>query len=319
MHTVRSILGAALAVATLSAVFVTSSCSNDLESTYITQDRFPASYAQSLCTSLQHCCTENTVTFDYDSCTSGWRQYVTSKFTDSAINFDRKAATSCIALLNSAVDVTCAPAPGSIPDARATCQAIFQGTVPVGGACTSDTDCAAGDGGPTFCSPSGAGGSDAGGTLPLDLPLFEGVCTLGVAPMAGDPCAGGATNPCGTDGTLFCDPGSLTCQMVGAVGDPCDVAASDSCAAGSYCVAVGTGDDACAAAQAVGSPCTDNTQCDATGVCDTAGTMTCIARLGAGTACSSGDQCLSGACDAKLKICLENAIATSAACVGSGP
>ena len=319
MHTVRSILGAALAVATLSAALVTSSCSNDLESTYVTQDRFPAAYAQALCTSLQHCCSENTVTFDYGSCTSGWRAYVSAKFTDSAIDFDPRAATTCVALLNSAVDVTCAPAPGSIPAARDTCQSIFQGTVALGGACSSDTDCAASDGGPVFCSPSGAGGSDAGGTLPLDLPLFDGTCALGALPMAGDPCAGGATDPCGTDGTLYCDPASTTCQMVGAVGAPCSLAVSSSCAAGSYCVSIASGDDVCAAAQAIGSACTANQQCDATGVCDTASTMTCIARLGAGSSCSSGEQCLSGACDAERKFCLVNTIATSAACVGSGP
>ncbi len=317
MHTVRSILGVALAVSTLSAVLVTASCSNDLESTYVSEDRFPAAYAQALCTSLQHCCTENAVPFDYDSCTSGWRAYVSATFTSATVNYDPRAATTCVALLNSAESVSCAPAPGSISDARDTCQSIFQGTVQVGGACSSDSDCAVDDAGPVFCSATVAG-SDAGGILPLDLPLLDGVCAVGALPMSGDPCAAGGTSPCGTDGTLYCDPTTAVCHSVGAVGGMCSAEVPGSCVTGAYCVATGPDANLCAAAQAVGSPCTDTSQCDPTSVCD-AGSMTCVARKGSGAACSSGDQCLSGACDATLKTCLVNTIATSAACIGAGP
>jgi len=318
------------AIASVSAaLFAPVACGNSLKSTYIPAERFPAAYAQALCTSLQHCCNENQVTFDYNACTAGWKNNVQKYFADpnlaAAINYDPKAATSCVQLVQAAETVSCAPVPASISDARATCQTIFSGKKPPGADCTLDAECAPVEGNIVRCIP--AAGEDAGGQLPLGyatlglqaVPLGSPICVAIPIDQTGAPCAipdGGAGNGCNGDPGSFCDPGTHTCVPRADVGGACSSASIDSCKAGAYCV---TSQGLCAQALPPGSPCTTSVECDVTATCDVSGTKTCIPRKAPNSACSVDSECSVNLCDPVAKKCLKNTIATTNACTGVGP
>jgi hypothetical protein len=312
----------ALAFAAAAAFVATApaGCGTSLASIYIPADRFPASYAEALCTSLHHCCDENGVTFDYNACTAGWRSLIQQRFAlpSALANYDPKAATDCVALVRDANATSCAPEPGSISAARDTCQQIFVGKKPPGAACTTSSECAPQMGSLVSCSSS-VQGVDGGGQLPLSHPLGEPVCVAVPVPQPGAPCTLNPPQGCVGGDKLFCEPGSLTCFPQADVGGGCSPAIPDSCLPTAYCVASGPSASLCAAVLAPGSACTDTTQCDGSSFCDTKGTKTCVARNAPGTACTNGTDCATGVCDVATKKCLKNVIATTAACTGAGP
>jgi hypothetical protein len=313
----------ALALAAAAAFVATApaGCGTSLASIYIPADRFPASYAEALCNSLQHCCDENAVTFNYNACTAGWKGLIQQRFDDpnaSALaNYDPRAATNCVAQVRDAKTVSCASEPGSISAARDTCQTIFTGKKLPGQPCASSGECAPQDGAIVSCSPLPAG-SD-GGLLPLALPLGEPVCVAVPIPDQGAPCTLNPPHGCAGGQNLFCDPGSFTCLPQQDVGGPCLPTVPASCLPTGFCVTSGPSASLCAAVLPPGSACTDSTQCDTASVCDLAATKTCISRGAPGTACQAGTDCATGACDAIAKKCLKNTIATTNACTGVGP
>jgi hypothetical protein len=323
-----SLCFSALALCLFGAVALPAGCGNGLKSTYIPADRFPAAYAQALCTSLQHCCDENAVRFDYNACTQGWKTAIQARFADpnssAAANYDPRVATDCVSLVSAAKNVGCGPIPASISDARATCQMIFAGKKAPGEACTADAECASVEGSTVRCAPQP--GADAGGQLPLAHPLGlveplgASVCTATPLPDQGVPCSIGGTGgasatACDADSTLFCDPVALQCKKRSDVGGPCAPQVVTSCVAGAYCLDSGPNTGLCAAALPVGSPCKSSVECDVLATCDTSGNK-CIPRLAPGTACSDDSQCSANVCDSTAKKCLKNVIATTAACTG---
>jgi hypothetical protein len=332
----RVIVPAIVVVAILGVVAEQFACNP--QPTYVSQDKFAAAYAQALCTSLAGCCAENTIGTDFASCTKGWEAEVNNLLygPTSTGNYNITLATSCIDEVRAAQGQSCQPLPGSLSAARATCQSIFAGQVPLGAPCSSAADCAQMDGSIIACAvvPGDSGGG-GGGQLPLADPTvtLQGfnvspedipVCVAEAPPDAAAPAS---PTPCsidtaaGTDTCIstggYCDPTMLTCQPQGAAMGKCDPAVVASCLPGNYCVGAGMGVGTCMAAGPVGSPCTAAAMCDATGMCDFAATKTCIAVLQPGAACTAGSQCSSGVCDATAKICLSNAIATTAACNGT--
>jgi hypothetical protein len=334
----RAILPAVVVTALLGAATGQAGCNNQLP--YVSEDHFAAEYAQALCTSLQPCCSQNGVTFNYSSCAAGWEAYVNNVLfgPNATGNYDTTVATNCINQVRAAVGASCQPGGGGLPDARATCQAIFAGEVPLGAPCTSAAQCAQMDGSVVTCAvvPGDAGGG-GGGQLPLDDPgvAIQGlglgvslqntpVCVALPPPDGGataPPCSSNATagtSTCSTAGT-YCDPTSKTCLPTNAVGGACDPAVVSSCQPGNYCAPVAGGPAACVAAGPIGSPCTSSAMCDSTGTCDTAATHTCIAILQPGTACTSNSQCSIGVCDPTANVCLKNSIATTATCNGNIP
>jgi hypothetical protein len=300
------------------------------KSAYIPADRFPAAYAQALCTSLQHCCDENQVSFNYNACTSGWKGIVQKFFSDpnlaASINYDPKAATNCVNLVKSAEGVSCAPVPGSISDARAVCQTIFTGKKPPGAECTISAECAPIEGSTVRCIP--LVGGDAGGQLPLAragleleaVPLGAPVCVAIPSAQAGAPCsvtdAGAPKGGCNGDPATFCDPADATCKPRADVGGPCSPLVVDSCKPGAFCVGA---QGLCAQALPPGSACTTSVQCDVTTTCDVTGSRTCVPRKPPGSACTADSDCSVDLCDPTLKKCLKNTIATTNACNGVGP
>ncbi|HEY3818740.1 MAG TPA: hypothetical protein VGL81_16330 [Polyangiaceae bacterium] len=332
----RAILPAVLATAILGVVVEQAACNP--QPTYVSQDRFAAAYAQALCTSLQGCCAQNGISQDYASCTAGWEKQVNNLLygPTSTGNYNITLATSCIDQVRAAEGQSCQPLPGSLSSARATCQSIFQGQVPLGGPCSSAADCAQMDGSVITCAtvPGDAGTGTGGGQLPL---AAQGVDIQGISLTPSDvpvcvaeapPDAGAATMPsCSidtTDGTdtctatgAYCDPTMKVCMPLAGAAGMCDPSVVASCLPGFYCVSSGMMAGTCAMAGPVGTACTAAVMCDATGMCDTTTTHTCVAILQPGAACTASNQCSSGVCDPTAKTCLSNAIATTAACNGT--
>jgi hypothetical protein len=326
----RATLPTVLVAALLATAAAPMSCSNPQQ---VSRDRFPDLYAQALCSSLQHCCNENKVPFDYNACGKGWVAAVNAVLfgPNSTGNYNAKAATDCIAEVNAAADVSCQPVPGSISNARATCQAIFAGTLPAGAPCTSSAECQAVPGMAVTCAivPGDGGAPMGGGQLPLSDPsvslkgatlgpLDVPVCVVLPPAMAGPvPCTPGAGDVCIASGG-FCDPMSNACAPFNAMGGPCDPAVVGSCQPGNFCTNSG-GMAMCMPAGPVGSPCTDPAMCDPTGFCDVGGSNMCQPIGKPGSACTSNNQCSIGVCDASTHQCLTNAIGTTAACNGNVP
>lgn len=332
----RVIVPAVVVTAILGVVVEQTACNP--QPSYVTQDHFAAQYAQALCTSLQSCCAENGIGQDYAACTKGWSAAVNNLIYGPTATgeFNVPLATNCIAEVQAAQGQSCQPIPGSLSAARATCQSIFAGQVPLGAPCSQAADCMQMDGSVITCAtvPGDAGGG-GGGQLPLSDPRV-GLQDISLSPenvpicVAEPPPDAGMTmgmtscsinTTAGTDTCThmgqYCDPAMLVCMPQAAAMGACDPAVIASCLPGAYCTAAAMGAGACAAAGPVGSPCTDPSMCDATGMCDLTGTHKCVAILQPGTACTSGSQCTIGLCDPQAKTCLSNAIATTAACNGT--
>ena len=332
----RVILPAVLVTAIVGVVVEQTACNP--QPTYVTEDRFAAQYAQALCSSLQGCCAENGISQSYESCTQGWAAQVNNLLycPNSTGEYNITLGTSCIAEVQAAQGQSCQPVPGSLSSARPTCQSVFAGQVPLGAPCSTANDCMQMDGSIIICSvvPGDAGGG-GGGQLPLSDPSalktqgfgvsLENVpiCVAEAPPDAGmammAPCSidtAAGTDTCIPTGA-YCDPMMKVCTpFAGAMG-MCDPAVLASCLPGFYCVGSGMAAGTCAQAGPVGTPCTAAAMCDSTGMCDLTATKTCIPILQPGAACTSDSQCSIGLCDPTAKICLANAIATTAACNGT--
>jgi hypothetical protein len=321
---VRSRIVGSIVSVVVASVGIVWGC-NGLEGAALVESRFPAAYAQALCTSLQHCCAENSVPYNYTTCSDGWEHIITAVLAspdaggpDSGA-YSPQTAAQCVQLIVAAATVSCQPVPGSLSDARNLCNTILTGQIAQGSPCTSSPQCAPVDGSVVACAvvpgDSGTGGlpfaGEAGGGATQAVP----VCTT--LPMLGDgggmPCLGpdaGIADPCLRYG-LFCDPSALQCAPLNSVGGACDPSSISSCAPGGYC-----DQGVCTMSLAPGSACTSTAQCDSTSQCDVSGTKTCVALSAPGTQCTQGNQCTVGVCDGTTKKCLTNGIATTAACSG---
>jgi hypothetical protein len=327
----RALLPAVVVTVILGAAVGQAGCEPQL--TYVSKDHFAAEYAQALCTSLQPCCAENGVGYSYTACAAGWQAAVNGILfgPDATGNYDTTVATSCIAQVRAAQGASCQPGPGTLSAARATCEAIFAGEVPLGSPCTSETQCAQMDGSVITCAivPGDAGGG-GGSELPLAAPGVTVQGGLNVSLQNVPVCvqlpasdAGATAPPCTSDTTAhtdtcaagtYCDPTKNTCLPTNAVGGLCDSVVLGSCQPGNYCVATpGMATGTCAAAGPIGSPCTAAAMCDSTGTCVSGA---CVAIKKPGQPCTSDSDCSIGVCDPTTKTCLVNSIGTTAACNG---
>ncbi len=153
--------------------------------------------------------------------------------------FSPASAQQCFAAL---LDAGCGSSTASLP----ACGQMFQGTVPDGGACYSDVDCASG-----WCTASSASGTCPGSCLPYE--------------QQGQECN---TAPC--DPSLTCDT-AIGCQPAAFVGAGATCGSSDGgiyqCTAGFWCNQTGpTG--TCVAEIPEGSACGgDATPCAGNLIC----------------------------------------------------
>ena len=307
-------------------------CSSPTNQTLMPIGLFPQAYAQALCGSLQHCCSENQITSSDADCTAGWRDAVAKLAADPVLasNYDSRAASDCVNRVTSAQGTSCATDPGSISDARDVCQRVFIGKKPLGATCTSSLECA-----PVADNIVGCEGlpipDPSAGLLPLSRgvtgasssPSFEPIgahlqtlpavrqCVAVVAAQSGSSCATPELKSiCERAPDSYCDPTDTLCKARADVGGAC---AAGGCKVGLYCA-----NGACNPAGDVDAPCTTNDQCNSFLRCD-ATAKKCAARLNAGDGCSADEECSIGVCDQATKRCLKNAIATSESCSGKDP
>jgi hypothetical protein len=296
---------------------------------YIPSGRFAAEYAQALCTSLQPCCEQNAIGQSYSACTQGWQRAVETLLTEAGGDYNISAATKCIQQVRAAVG-GCNSGPGTLSDARTTCQQVFAGQLPLGAPCTSASQCAQIDGSVVTCAIS-PNVSDAGiGQLPLSAggvsieglnagPLDTPVCVIVTPIDAAEPSCvinkDAGTDSCTAQGG-YCDTFANVCAPLQGAGLPCDQFVSASCAAGNYCPRSGAQAGVCQPANTVGQGCQNPAMCVAGTVCDIGATNTCIAVKSPNAPCVADYQCSIGICDSKAKTCLTNAVGTTVACNG---
>jgi len=195
---------------------------------------------------------------------------------------------------------------------------ICTARTPIGGSCTSTSECARGADFGALCDAGRCVEArfvdvPSGGTC--DVPDVVGdVATIGSCP-AGELCSfedevcvtpPGPGEPCTTVCATgyFCAPDVCTAIEVSRrVGDPCDDMLSGDpiricdMFAGLECGPAGTCEcpaGSCTRSGAIGEACSEIFQCEPGAYCDGA---VCAARLGAGATCTSPEQCRSGACE----------------------
>jgi hypothetical protein len=314
----RSSLSGASAAA---VVVIVAACGSDTNNhDNIPADRFAAAYAQALCGSLTHCCTENGVSQNFQDCTSGWKAYVERILAgpSALTNYEPRKAADCVDKIREASAKSCAPVPGSISDARQTCAAIFIGKKPLGAPCSATGECAPSPSGKRVGCEAKPGTDADAGVLPLSIPIESiaiaiPVCVELGGSGAGLPCL---PNPADTRGScdtgLFCEPTKALCVPLGVIGAPC---VPSSCVPGSTCAQSGPNQGLCIPTSPLGGPCAAAGDCDATTRCDVAAGK-CVEKNLSGTSCTSDNDCTLGVCDAITHQCLKNSIATSATCNG---
>mgnify|MGYP001214349592 CR=1 FL=1 len=299
-----------------------SGCSSNEAPNLVPISLFPQAYAQALCASLRHCCSENQVAFSDPDCTAGWKETVGKLAADPVLasNYDSRLATDCIRRVTGAANVTCDPEPGSISDARDVCQRVFVGKKPIGALCSSSAECAPADGLIVGCEglpipdPSAGllplGGAPAGSIRPAALPTVR-KCVAIQPPEAGSSCAAPELRAlCERDPTLYCDQGEGVCRARADVGGACG---AGGCKVGLYC-----DNGACVPGGIAGASCATSEQCNSFLRCDT-GSRRCEDRLRPHEGCGSDEECSIGVCDLVTRRCLRNAIATSESCSGRDP
>lgn len=301
--------------ATLLAVLgAAGGCSPPPNAKQIGADVFPQAYAQALCESLDHCCTENAVTYSQQDCTAGWRAIIAARLQDSVLlaNYDPKAATDCVNRVRDGANVSCDPVDGSISAARDTCQQIFLGKKALGDSCRSSAECAPQPDARVVCEGLPNPDSDAGllplatGVHPLAGPPGPPVCVALPLPQAGDLCPTPALiSVCESSPDLFCDRTDSVCKPLADEGAPCT---TGGCKTGLFCQG-----GVCSPQLGVGGACTSSDACESLLRCDG---RSCVSRLQPGSACTADADCSIGTCDSVTKRCLKNAIATSATCRG---
>ncbi len=302
-------------------ISITPGCGSDPPRKTLDADQFASAYAQALCTSLQHCCDENQVAYDYAACTRGWKADIDRRLSVGDTSYDPRTANDCIVQIQASQSSSWEPTKGSVSDARDLCMSTFIGKKPLGAPCTASSECAPPPDGRVVCDTAPTKLSD-GGALPLSVgtrglgTLAAPVCTLVQPPAPGEPCAFAAgqvgVTSCGE--ALFCDAATGRCKARAQAGETCQ---PGGCTAGTYCAALSSG-SACATLVARGGACDTAGQCDSTSRCDVSGSKTCIAKKGPGDTCTDDTDCQIGSCDATTKRCLKNAYATTAACNGRG-
>ncbi|MDQ3366478.1 MAG: hypothetical protein M3680_13715 [Myxococcota bacterium] len=222
---------------------------------------------------------------------------------DGTIKYDKNAAADCADFIG---DASCSFAGFNTENP---CQDIFEGTVPAGGACFLDLQCA----GFGECVQTDE-------NCDSELACCPGTCmgTFSESPIGG---------PCDDD-LHFCGPsaycveaasGAGTCTALLAAGAACTEL--DSCVNPLYCnLNFTTGTGTCKAAAPTGGscsrmdllPCADSREyCDAT-------TSKCIKRVAVGGACGTGISCVGYASCINM-VCVSDLKAGEACQAETGP
>ncbi|HEY4240652.1 MAG TPA: hypothetical protein VGM88_12610 [Kofleriaceae bacterium] len=251
-------------------------------------DDFAAAYDRAECTYEVRCGLWGTV----DDCAAA-RNYVVdagvrAAITAGAVDYDGEQAQRCVDEL---ADQSCDTTRDDSVHARATCAAIFVGTLDAGASCLLDQQCES-----QFCDRADCEEACCTGTcvaIPTATPAEDG-----------DSCEGGRSCAAG----LYCSRASQTCVALGGDGAPCDLGGIEQileeCAPGTECLIAQYGDETgtCGALPDPNAPCTPNGLCGQVG--DHCVNQYCVAYLVEGETCAMDNdcapslRCIDGACAA---------------------
>jgi hypothetical protein len=182
------------------------------------------------------------------------------------------------------------------------------GSVPQGGSCEYDRDCAPVKGAIPQCACGASGDNVCGAVSPVPVGCGDAsrvcsdteTCTFDAAHPNGA-CVPDATagQPCDATNCmpgLFCNA-SQVCEAAHAAGQPCNPDDQTSCAAPAFC---DTKTSTCQALRAVGQPCDpgeiDRAQCVSGAGCSLV-KQVCVTPEPNGSPCPDDVGCLSGYCD----------------------
>jgi hypothetical protein len=271
---------------------------------------FPTAFASNYCDNIAACCRQ--AGYDPSSCRTTLEPRLAAlasqRLSNPKVVYDGAGARNCMFAYRDALTACTNPLYYD-KVAFLACALIFDGTVPVGGACAESAECAP--------SPSlGTIGCEAG------------VCTVS-DPFAGWTEASGVGQPCaatcrgddngysctrsGTSTTIttecwinnfsYCSSG--LCAALPAIGQPCGD--------GIYCATSAHCENGTCMADIATGPCSSDDYCVSTSYCDTT-TRQCTPIKADGTACSLDSECLGGQCEAGR--CRPWSMATASACAG---
>ena len=300
-------------------------CSGSSATPPVALEQFPTQFGDAYCDSLAPCCASAHIPYDSATCKNAATAFFKAYATANAVpgkTYDAAAAGGCLSAFKALLQSCSKSDDDTANDA---CAKIFVGSVPAGGACQQNSDCA---GGNCVFDPSDPNGGSVCGTQTgqahakagegcngdcFEMDGSEDCSSFGVAGGAGT--AGGTASGTGTcfasDG-LFCSTRSGVCTVFAQVGQACE---EEGCVAGAFC------DAGTCAAQRDSGPCDSFEACSSKSYCDSA-TNQCTAKKADGAACAEPSDCSSGDCSASAagsgtQVCGTSSVASTSTCAGN--
>src|SRR6185503_2455030 len=138
-------------------------------------------FVEKVCGAIGNCCSQNGFSAEYANCNSATAaaafqaDFEKTRARHPEATYDPQRAGNCFAKLAAALSTCSTKSSPLDDDADQDCDGVYRGAKPVGGSCTSSTDCALG------LKCTGQVGTADGGTV-------AGTCYSVKTPAAGDRC-----------------------------------------------------------------------------------------------------------------------------------
>jgi hypothetical protein len=275
---------------------------------------FGKNFASAYCSGLGPCCASEGYAYAESICIQTAQAYIDAAVAERArlpgIVFNESAAGACVELYRAAAK---ACNDSTLLDGSDNpCRNVFQGTIPTGGHCSEDGECAEVPGsayvscesGVCALSPDDYYASDVHAklgdacSLTCSVDDYGSSCSANVATIS-------THDACWKEDGLFCNS-SGSCEAIPAVGQACP---AYTCGKDAHCDA---STRLCATGIATG-PCPSYDECLSTSYCDS-DTQMCIPRKANGATCNYREECQSGSCEGD--VCRKWSIANASTCAG---
>lgn len=254
-----------------------------------TEALFCEQYAARICALHSPCCAQIDSPLDESACLAVAKsecEAIPSYAREHGLTYDESAAADCLQRIDDGIASCLVTNEIAHKLGRDACRRdVYRGSIPLGGACSRDEDCARHPDGRTACGPT------PGGKL---------ICVLPTASKQGGPCIEHDEK----FRSFFCEEG-LTCSPSHECVPPLPAGATcangserSACAAPNLCL-----DGVCEAPRDEGASCSAPSDCASSRCTD----EICQARTGLGDACDPGEWpnggCSEGFCDEPSLVC----------------
>ena len=280
-------------------------------------EQFPGQFSDVLCDTIAPCCTAASIPYDSATCKRNASAFFKAYADSSSVpgtTYDASAAAGCLDAFKAALQ-SCNKFTDDTTGAA--CSHLFVGSVPLGGACQNQTDCASGN-----CLPDANGqatvcvaGSDgphaqAGAACNGECVTSNGSTDCSGSASTGDP---GASGICYASDGLFCSSQTGVCTTFAQLGQACE---PQGCVAGAFCAG-----GMCVVQRDSGSCSDAQDACSAKSYCDFT-TNQCLPRKADGAACDESSDCLSDECTDSssvpgASVCGLSGVASPKMCAGT--